>query len=79
MESVLALKLRTGEIDEQSLLLTRRRLEADLGQPEAPVRELCVAEFPASADQGGLAAGLRAATLQPRADAKIFHGESFLL
>lgn len=31
MESVLALKFRTGEIDEQSLLMARRRLEADLG------------------------------------------------
>jgi uncharacterized protein with PIN domain len=31
MESVLALKFRTGEIDEQSWTLARRRLEADLG------------------------------------------------
>jgi predicted nucleic acid-binding protein len=31
MESVLALKFRTGEIDEQSLTIARRRLEADLG------------------------------------------------
>jgi predicted nucleic acid-binding protein len=31
MESVLALKFRTGEIDEQSLMIARRRLEADLG------------------------------------------------
>jgi predicted nucleic acid-binding protein len=31
IESVLALKFRTGEIDEQSLLIARRRLEADLG------------------------------------------------
>lgn len=31
MESVLALKFRTGEIDEQSLTMARRRLEADLG------------------------------------------------
>ncbi len=31
MESVLALKFRTGEIDEHSLLVVRRRLEADLG------------------------------------------------
>ena len=31
MESVLALKFRTGEIDEHSLLAVRRRLEADLG------------------------------------------------
>ena len=31
MESVLALKFRTGEIDEHSLLAARRRLEADLG------------------------------------------------
>jgi hypothetical protein len=31
MESVLALKCRTGEIDEQALLTARRRLEADLG------------------------------------------------
>jgi predicted nucleic acid-binding protein len=31
MESVLALKFRTGEIDEQSVLIARRRLEADLG------------------------------------------------
>jgi len=32
MESVLALKVRTREIDQQSLLIARRRLEADLGQ-----------------------------------------------
>ena len=32
MESVIALKFRTGEIDEQSLLMARRRLEADLGK-----------------------------------------------
>ncbi len=31
MESVLALKFRTGEIDESALLTARRRLEADLG------------------------------------------------
>jgi hypothetical protein len=31
MESVLALKFRTGQIDEQSLTIARRRLEADLG------------------------------------------------
>jgi hypothetical protein len=31
MESVLALKFRTGEIDEQSVMIVRRRLEADLG------------------------------------------------
>jgi predicted nucleic acid-binding protein len=31
MESVLALKIRTGEIDERSMLIARRRLEADLG------------------------------------------------
>jgi hypothetical protein len=31
MESVLALKFRTGEIDEHSLITARRRLEADLG------------------------------------------------
>lgn len=31
MESVLALKFRTGEIDKQSLTAARRRLEADLG------------------------------------------------
>jgi uncharacterized protein with PIN domain len=31
MESVLALKFRTGEIDEQSMVIARRRLEADLG------------------------------------------------
>jgi hypothetical protein len=31
MESVLALKLRTGEIDQQALLTARRRIEADLG------------------------------------------------
>lgn len=31
MESVLALKFRTAEIDEQSMLITRRRMEADLG------------------------------------------------
>jgi hypothetical protein len=29
MESVLALKFRTGEIDERSILIARRRLEAD--------------------------------------------------
>jgi predicted nucleic acid-binding protein len=32
MESVLALKVRTGELDEQSVLIARRRLEADLGR-----------------------------------------------
>lgn len=31
MESVLGLKFRAGEIDEQSLTIARRRLEADLG------------------------------------------------
>jgi hypothetical protein len=31
MESVLALKFRTGEIDERSLLIARRRLEAHRG------------------------------------------------
>lgn len=31
MESVLALKFRTGEIDAPSMLIARRRLEADLG------------------------------------------------
>jgi predicted nucleic acid-binding protein len=31
MESVLALKFRTGEIDEYSIVAVRRRLEADLG------------------------------------------------
>ena len=31
MESVLALKFGTGEIDEHSLLSARRRLEADMG------------------------------------------------
>jgi hypothetical protein len=31
MESVLALKFRTGEIDEHALLSVRRRLESDLG------------------------------------------------
>lgn len=31
MESVLALKFRTGEIDGNSLFIARRRLEADLG------------------------------------------------
>jgi hypothetical protein len=31
MESMLALKSRTGELDENSLLTVRRRLEADLG------------------------------------------------
>jgi predicted nucleic acid-binding protein len=31
MESVLALKIRTGDIDERSMLIARRRLEADLG------------------------------------------------
>lgn len=31
MESVLALKVRTGEIDEPSLMMARRRLEADIG------------------------------------------------
>lgn len=31
MESVLSLKFRTREIDEQSMLMARRRLEADLG------------------------------------------------
>ena len=31
MESVLGLKFRTGEIEEQSLTIARRRLQADLG------------------------------------------------
>jgi predicted nucleic acid-binding protein len=31
MESVLVLKFRAGDIDERSLLIARRRLEADLG------------------------------------------------
>ncbi len=31
MESVLALKAQTGEIDHESVLIARRRLEADLG------------------------------------------------
>ena len=31
MESVLGLKIRTGELDGQSASLVRRRLEADLG------------------------------------------------
>jgi predicted nucleic acid-binding protein len=32
MESVFALKTRTGEIDQQAALIARRRLEADLGR-----------------------------------------------
>jgi predicted nucleic acid-binding protein len=32
MESVFAIKVRTGEIDQQSLLIVRRRLAADLGR-----------------------------------------------
>ncbi len=32
MESVFALKARTGEIDQQAVLIARRRLEADLGR-----------------------------------------------
>lgn len=32
MESVFALKVRTGEIDHQAVLIARRRLEADLGR-----------------------------------------------
>jgi len=32
MESVFALKVRTGQIDQQSVLVARRRLEADLGR-----------------------------------------------
>ena len=32
MESVLALKVRTGEIDQQAVLVVRRRLDADLGR-----------------------------------------------
>jgi hypothetical protein len=32
MESVFALKARTGEIDRQAVLIARRRLEADLGR-----------------------------------------------
>jgi len=32
MESALALKFRTGEIDVHALLMARRRLEADLGR-----------------------------------------------
>ena len=31
-ESVFALKVRTGEIDRQAVLIARRRLEADLGR-----------------------------------------------
>ncbi|HKD10221.1 MAG TPA: type II toxin-antitoxin system VapC family toxin [Bryobacteraceae bacterium] len=40
MESVLALKFRTGEIDEQSLLMARRRLEADLAKKRLLVATL---------------------------------------
>jgi predicted nucleic acid-binding protein len=32
MESAFALKVRTGEIDRQAVLIARRRLEADLGR-----------------------------------------------
>jgi predicted nucleic acid-binding protein len=32
MESVFALKARVGEIDQQAVLIARRRLEADLGR-----------------------------------------------
>jgi hypothetical protein len=32
MESVLALKVRTGEIAQQAVLIARRRSEADLGR-----------------------------------------------
>ena len=32
LESVFALKVRTGEIDQQTVLIARRRLEADLGR-----------------------------------------------
>jgi len=32
MESVFALRARTGEIDQQAVLVARRRLEADLGR-----------------------------------------------
>jgi hypothetical protein len=32
MESVLALKVRTGEIDQQAVLIVRHRLDADLGR-----------------------------------------------
>jgi PIN domain nuclease of toxin-antitoxin system len=32
MESVFALKARVGEIDQQVVLIARRRLEADLGR-----------------------------------------------
>ncbi|MGD1098325.1 MAG: type II toxin-antitoxin system VapC family toxin [Bryobacteraceae bacterium] len=32
MESVFAIKVRTGEIDQQSLLMVRRRLATDLGR-----------------------------------------------
>jgi predicted nucleic acid-binding protein len=32
MESVFVLKARTGEIDQQAVLIARRRLEADLGR-----------------------------------------------
>ena len=41
MESVIALKFRTGEIDEQSLLMARRRLEADLGKRRLLPRRNC--------------------------------------
>lgn len=40
IESVLALKFRTREIDEQSVLLARRRLEADLGSQRLLVASL---------------------------------------
>lgn len=45
MESVFALKLRTGEIDLASLMLARRRLEADLAKRRLLVAGVREEEF----------------------------------
>ncbi len=71
---------------EGRMVLTEVRHPVALAHPAVPegvreadgtLRELFVAELPRSGDDGGLRARLRAAPLQPRADAKILHGKSF--
>lgn len=46
MESVLALKVRTGEIDQHSVLIARRRLEADLARRRLLVAAVNDEHFP---------------------------------
>ena len=46
MESVFALKARTGEIDQQAVLIARRRLEADV------TADALAAEWDQRADAG---------------------------